>query len=334
MDNCRFAEKQNWSEGNYAKESLIGRIQEKIFQIRMQEIIAKYSCAEKFPAKIILPDTRARPMGIAIKDLFYCIADANGFPRPEIVFVATPKISQNNTPGKPKELFDQYGIVTTSHLAELNNTTLLDPSFNKRDPYTDKFLSNADRLYMHDELTKMRSALFERIQNLKIEDDSNILVIDDVCWNFTTFTEIGIAIRSLGVKAKLYLETIFYNGTGQTLNFNTQKCEALFGDLLKNDLCASVSFCYGTFKQYEGELKNIGVNENGKIIYAPDEIQRAIGVIKKPYELYSQKIENLSVEDKRNIRALRQRLNYTAGKALLDPMSKEEIEDFRYMLQS
>jgi hypothetical protein len=61
-------------------------------------------------------------------------------------------------------------------------------------------------------------------------------------------------------------------------------------------------------------------------------MQRSIGVIKKPNELYSQRIKNLSIKDKRNIRALRQRLRYIAGKALLDPMSKEEIEDFKYMV--
>jgi hypothetical protein len=257
MDKCRFGEKQNWSEGNYAKESLIGRTQEKIFQIRMQEIIAKYSCAEKFPAKIILPDTKARPMGFAIKDLFYTIAEANGFPIPQVVFVATPKISKNNRPDTQSSYLDQFYIISMSQIAEFNKTTLLDPNLNMMDFYSNTLLKDKDRQNMQSDLVTMRSVLLERIKKINIENGSSILVIDDVVSKFTTLTEIGIAIKLLNNNARIYFEPIFC-GTKFKENWEPIRiCQENLGDNLKTDLHGSASNWYGHFKWYGGNFKRL-----------------------------------------------------------------------------
>jgi hypothetical protein len=329
----RFEINQSRLDAQLATDTLIGRDSEKIFQIRMQEIIAKYSRAEKFPSKIILPDTKARPMGLAIKDVFYYLADTNGFERPQVTFVATPKISQNNRPDSPRTIFDQYATIMSSQLAELKNTNVLDPEHNEFNPYTYELLTNQDRQNIQNNLLDIRSSLYSRMQELKINNASNILVIDDVSFNFTTLVEIGIAIRSLGVNAKMYFESIFHNGSQDSFYEQIDRCEVILGGLLGVEDMREKKLGYsGHFEWYRGNFKNTGIDENGKPIYAPHEMQRAIGVIKKPNELYSQKIENLSAKDKKNLRALRQRLKYIAGKALLDPMSEVQIEDFNYLL--
>jgi hypothetical protein len=144
-----------------ATDNLIGEKDEKIFQIRMQEIIARYSNTEKFPSVVILPDTKARPMGMAIKDVFYYLTEVNNFPKPQVVFVASPKISKNNRPDSNRQLFDQYGIIVASHLVEMANTNFLDANAIKTDPYTGRYLTGEDRLNMHTQLLSIRNTISE-----------------------------------------------------------------------------------------------------------------------------------------------------------------------------
>jgi hypothetical protein len=333
MHQERFKSNQNYIEANHARDNLIGRTQEKIFQIRMQEIIARYSSKKKFPTRIILPDTKVRPMGPAIKDVFYYLADINGFTRPKVEFVATPKISTNNRPDQDRTIFDEYGIITLSHMAELKNTTLLDSKEFDIDYLSGKVLSNEDRQNMQNCLLVLRATLASRIKELKIADGSNVLVFDEVVHNFTSFCEIGIDINTLKKDVNLYLESIFYTGNVKFLQLDVRKCNTLFGNLLKGqDLFENVSNYHDHFKWYDGNFENAGIDNNGETVYLPHKMQRAVGVIKKPNQFHSQKIEDLSAEDKRNIRVLRQRLRYIAGKALFEPMTEEEIKDFQYVV--
>ncbi len=290
---------------------LIGDLQEKLFQLRIQEMYEEFSNGDI--QEIIFPDTRARPLALAIKYTFDCIANNNSSNPPKYKFIATPKISTSDRPNL-KNTKEGMGLTTIAQMLFNGNPT----------NWAELFIAQFGEI-KYQELLHQRNQLAKRLNELQLVNHSHILIVDDFTANATTAKEIGIALKTLSSTYNINLQSIF---TIQDSLYSITR-DSYFTGLDK------INYGYGTsFRYSRGEFDCCGYDNDRNPIYTPDPKQKAIGVVKHPNELYSLKLKNNSPEIVRNIRILRLRLRDLAKEAIDNPYDEKAKNRILKQLES